>query len=303
MLTYLFDSPSWPKANHQKMIPRGTDGRRNSPSLSAKLQNLSESRAATESTNDIEPSDLPTSLPPDDNYLQRTFCELQEFSPQALTLSDRFRQQTSKTGKFQLTSFAWNLHYNEDKIAECRCVRILGRGTDILNSWVFPTNALVLPVFASEVLEFGHQPRLVFIDLQAPGWNSQQKSQLAAELSELRDTNLLLPSTDTAPDWATQDGLGLHLHSRPGDPNFRPIIQELYSLYLKSWTDTTLRRLPVEAGSQVGREALSDYQHHHQESSPGNAYLNQLFGQEWTQDFYEQFLYAPVLSSHRGTTL
>ena len=295
MLTYLFEAPYWPRSDHHGVNQRGSTAWQGSSEVS-RDSNLDASSGPGLPTSPSQPG-------PTDPYLHHTLHELRSFHPESLPLADCFREQHSKSGKFQLNSFAWDLYHREQKIAECRCVRILGRGTDILNSWVFPINAHALPVFAAEILEFGHQPRLVFIDLQAPGWTLEQKDRLAAELSELRDTELLLPKNDEAPDWATQDGLGLHLHSRPGDANYRPMIQELYSLYLKSWADVTLRRLPIEAGTRSGQLALSDYQHHHQESSPGNAYLSQLFGEEWTQDFYEQFLYAPVISAQRGTTL
>jgi hypothetical protein len=295
MLTYLFEAPYWPQSDHHGVSQRGSTERRSS------------SEDSLDSTVEASPGEglpMPPSQPGlTDPYLHNTLHELRSFHLESLPLADCFREQRSKSGKFHLNSFAWDLNHREQKIAECRCVRILGRGTDILNSWVFPINAHALPVFAAEILEFGHQPRLVFIDLQAPGWTLEQKNTLAAELSELRDTKLILPKSEDAPDWATQDGLGLHLHSRPGDPNFRPIIQELYSLYLQSWADATLRRMPIEAGTRDGQRSLSDYQHHHQASSPGNAYLSQLFGEEWTQDFYEQFLYAPVNSAQRGNTL
>jgi hypothetical protein len=301
MLTYLFEAPYWPESNHDGVNHRDSSARQKSPSRPASLKNLHVGKTAV-STQPETPTH-PVKLNATDPYLQRTLHELSSFAPESVPLEDRFFEQHSKSGKFKLTSFAWNLKHQGKKFAECRCVRILGRGTDILNSWVFPIHVQTLPVFAAEILEFGHQPRLVFIDLQAPGWSYPQKRQLTGELSELRDTSLLLPNCAEAPEWATQDGLGLHLHSRPGDPNFRPMIQDLYSLYLKSWTDAALRRLPVEAGASLGQQALTDYQKHHQESSPGNAYLSQLFGVQWTRDFYEQFLYAPVISAQRGTTL
>ncbi len=201
----------------------------------------------------------------------------------------------SLNGRFHLTTRAWELSRQGSCVAEVRMVLIAGTTNEIINTWIFPHDAGCDPVFASELIAMANAPRLTFMDIQVPGLQDVYQRQVAACGAPIRRQFPDLVIDELPPAWAIDATQGHFLFSRAASSQQFPRIQAGYLALLDSYLDL-LAHAPVRQTRAEDRSSaqqiLLAYQRHHLHHSPGGTFLAKVFGQEWTHDFLNSFLFT-----------
>jgi hypothetical protein len=210
-------------------------------------------------------------------------------------------QVTAINGKFHLWAKQIRLHHRSEHTLTCRMVLIQGQRNEILNTWIFPTAPESCPVFAAELIAMAGMPRLTFIDIQNPAMASG--SCAVRELTDqLRARHVGLVCDEEPPQWAIDATLGGYIFSRALAATKFSSIDACYEDYLRcymrgflspsgSTEHSNADGSSLTCRSNAERE-LHHYQVHHMEHSPGSVFLGKLFGNEWTNDFLRNFLFA-----------
>jgi hypothetical protein len=209
-----------------------------------------------------------------------------------LDVPGEFAHAEGSGGRMRLRAAAWEVGPTAAPIAECRSVLIQGEATDIVNTWIYPHRPDELPTFAAELLAFGHRPRLAFVDLQVPGLSPAGRSRTAAVTHPLAARFAGWRCPEEPPGWAVESSSGGHLFARPGDPAAFADLTRAFEEYLVAWSDLATTARAAGIGDELSREALARFKRHHATASPGRPFLAKLFGQEWTDRFLDEFLYA-----------
>jgi hypothetical protein len=212
-----------------------------------------------------------------------------------LSLTGAHACRDSLNGRFRLTACAWELTRHGSCVAEVRMVLIAGTTNEIINTWIFPHDAASDPVFASELIAMANAPRLTFMDIQVPGLKDEFQSTVAAHAALVRHQFSDLVIDEVPPAWAIDATQGHFLFSRAASSQQFPRIQAGYLALLDSYLDLlaeTQTRVLGVVDRSAARQTLHDYQLHHLEHSPGGTFLSKVFGQDWTHDFLNSFLFT-----------
>ncbi len=205
----------------------------------------------------------------------------------------QFQSRQSANGKFQLISRCWHLAAGSGTECTARMVTIQGSRTEIVNTWIFPSDPSLHPVFAAEIIAVAPLTRVAFIDIQGPALNPPTREQVTVQTSFLRRNFNDLMCSEAPPAWATDESLGNYIYARDANEQQKPKICSCYLAFLssylnilKNWDSET----PLSRSSERAVQELQAYQHHHQENSPGQKFLANLFGADWTNAFLTEFL-------------
>lgn len=199
--------------------------------------------------------------------------------------------QAGSPGRMQLTAECWLVGWPEP-LAELRLVTILGQASEIHNAWLFPAQPAVLPVFASEILVFGRRPRLAFIDVQAPTLHPDLLPQLVAALTTVQQRYQHCQCSEQPPAWATHGSTGAWLYARTDEPTMLPALLQAYRDYLAVWLNfAQLHSKERDLLITPSDDRYMQYKRNHATHTPGRIFLAKVFGQVWTESFFEQFLY------------
>jgi hypothetical protein len=202
---------------------------------------------------------------------------------------------TSTNGKFQLWAKQIKLNEGVQHRLTCRMVLIQGQKNEILNTWIFPTAPENCPVFAAELIAMACMPRLSFIDIQSPAMTCGT-DKVRSLTHQLRARHAELVCDEEPPEWATDASEGGYVFSRALPSTAFDRIDTCYQDYLRCYLGEFFLGEPVSVSDVDGRSTavreLSHYQIHHMEHSPGSVFLGKLFGDEWTNDFLRNFLFA-----------
>lgn len=207
-----------------------------------------------------------------------------------------FQRYSSINGKFRLSSESWIIRRSTRPICDVRCVLIRGSKNTIINTWAFPYQPDVDPVYAAELIAFGGMPRLAFLDVQAPGMRSECVAKVHGHVARTCRYFPHLRIKETPPEWAIAATTGNYLFTRDGQASLFDAISDAYLRLLDSYLEFILSsdqddtRFLVDVGSF---EQLRAYQIHHMDHSPGKVFLSKLFGEAWTTSFMNQFLFSP----------
>jgi len=224
---------------------------------------------------------------------------LERLAPLGLTPADlpAHLAQASGAGRPTLCAERWQIGQAEC-LCELRLVTIQGQASEIHNAWVFPVQPAALPVFASEILVFGHRPRLAFIDVPAPGLCPALLPQLAHRLAAISERYQDLRPGEPPPDWATNASTGHWLYARSTSQEMLPRLLQAYQEYLTAWIDFATSGGEADPGPTVESESTPDsvdrytqYKQHHAAHTPGRTFLAKLYGPDWAEQFMDQFLY------------
>jgi hypothetical protein len=193
---------------------------------------------------------------------------------------------------------------------------ITGPRAEILNVMIYPRDALRVPVFAVEYIAFGGKPRVAVVDLQPAAGVAEDghgfvlTSEVVAALkgrvgddgvhdgerrlaAEIRSA---LPGGGDLPAWAVPHFTPVCVYSRPSssDGAEMALLTEAFRLYFHTWRTLFLPRDDGRAAtpSELGSEHLAAYQRHHVEHTPGRPFLRKTYGEEWTERYLREFMYA-----------
>jgi hypothetical protein len=184
-----------------------------------------------------------------------------------------------------------------------RSTHIAGPAAEIFNVMGFPEEPDKAPIYAAELIFFGKAPRVAAVDLQ-PVWGASPEAppldaKLDACLAPLAERFADLPRSDGMPGWCAAYFTARAVYSRPDDPGSTPRLVEacgaFFQAFLNDWIAADAAPPPPEAapGSRARcRAALAEYKRHHREHLPGQPYLGKVFGEDWTRDFLESFMYS-----------
>lgn len=228
-----------------------------------------------------------------DQLANATRVRLRQNGAQPREVPAQFAQCQSNNGKFKLTAQAWQLHLGLCEI-QLRMVKIDGAKSNIINTWIFPTDPRMYPVYAAELIGVAEQVRVAFVDIQTPVANDHSE-MLKVQLSGIARKYAALPCDEAAPEWATAASLGHYTYARGVPTSGLAQVAACYLDYLDLYLDTNrqlkspTRNLETLSGA---RRELSAYQLHHMHSSPGQKFLGNLFGVDWTERFMLEFLFS-----------
>ncbi|MDF1664334.1 MAG: hypothetical protein P1V97_21390 [Planctomycetota bacterium] len=223
--------------------------------------------------------------------LQQTRSILSESSCLKLLerpMESQFQSRVSEQSQVELRSYNWSLMRDSLTMSDCRFVRISGPKIDVVNAMFFPSFPSATPIFAAELISFGGKARIAFVDLQWPcGVGAQSKATKNA-LQEIRQQALV--HNESAPEWATSYSSGaFYYHRGDGQLDLTDTFQSVYVSVLEVWKGLMKSISPAEPNS--GAEALDEYKRHHSAHTPGGQFLGNVFGEEWSHNFLNNFLY------------
>jgi Ferredoxin-dependent bilin reductase len=212
-------------------------------------------------------------------------------------IPSEFSKRMSLNTKMTLIAKEWTLHSDNQPLGQLRMVHIQGAKNAIINTWIFPNRPTQMPVFAAELIAVGNATKVAFVDIQVPVLSKFVADDVAFLTTALSARFSSLTCNETPPDWATHASQGNFTYARDVPNEQLSTIEDCYLSYL----GTYLRAFAsVEGAAEVAKserdeatiDALQEYQVHHMEHSPGNKFLNKLFGSEWTESFMKNFLFA-----------
>ncbi len=173
---------------------------------------------------------------------------------------------------------------------EFRSVHIAGPRAEIVNFFFFPAPRVALPVFAMEFVAFGAKPVVGVIDLKAV--TPAEAAGARAILRAVHGAHPGLQEGDEMPAW--------YLECRSGDDFFtRPKsaaeFVELAAAQREVWAGLVAAMAGAgepAAGADDFSAAVRHYKDHHRANSPGRPFLYRTFGEEWTERFMRDWLFA-----------
>lgn len=161
---------------------------------------------------------------------------------------------------------------------------------------IYPGQPELVPVFAVELIVFGQLPRVAVIDLQpAAGLDN---GPLRAEVDQHLQTVWMryqgrLSHGGELPSWAEQHFTRYCIYARPQTLQQLPHVILAFRAYFRVWRDHFLVREDGLVGENLS--ALTQYQSHHVENTPGRKFLHTSFGLDWTESYLRNFMYPAGL--------
>ena len=169
--------------------------------------------------------------------------------------------------------------------AEIRAVHISGPRAEIVNVFLFP--ALAAPVFAMEFVAFGKKPVVGVID--AKGHEPHGAALAASVLRAAHARHPGLPRGQDAPAWFEECRSGDDFFVRPADLAQFGLLTKLLE---EVWGELLEGLDSCPAAGAPDLAAVEAYKEHHRLHSPGRPFLHRTFGEEWTEAFMREFLFA-----------
>lgn len=185
-------------------------------------------------------------------------------------------------------------------VGQARWCGIASAKVEIFSFLVFPADADRLCVFASEFVRFGDSIRAAVVDLQYLGGDDGVRAETAAALRRAAaggaSGHARFVKASPYPEWCLPHFTDLALFTLEAGVSDLPVLVGGFEAYLREWAG--LARSAAMAGGADwglgagGRNALADYKEHHRRSTPGGTFLRRTFGEEWTESFLADGMYA-----------
>ena len=213
------------------------------------------------------------------------------------TISCEFAKRLSLNSKITLIAKEWTLQSEKQPLGQLRMVHIQGAKNAIINTWIFPNRPAKMPVFAAELIAVGNATKVAFVDIQVPVLSKFIAEEVATLTSALSTRFTSLPCNESPPEWATNASQGNFTYARDVPNEQLSTVEDCYLNYLDTYlrafaSDATAAQVAKSKRDEQAIDALQEYQVHHMEHSPGNKFLDKLFGSEWTESFMKNFLFA-----------
>jgi Ferredoxin-dependent bilin reductase len=213
------------------------------------------------------------------------------------TIPNEFSKRMSLNAKMTLIAKEWTLQSGSQSLGQLRMVHIQGAKNAIINTWVFPNRPAKMPVFAAELIAVGNATKVAFVDIQVPVLSKFAAEDVALLTTALSTRFSSLPCNETPPDWATNASQGNFTYARDVPNEQLSTVEDCYLSYLGTYlrafaSDEAAAEVANSERDEEAIDALQEYQVHHMEHSPGNKFLDKLFGSEWTESFMKNFLFA-----------
>lgn len=176
---------------------------------------------------------------------------------------------------------------------DLRTVHIKGPKVEIINLFHFPFPEQALPVYAIEFVVFGKRPIVGVIDLKMLVDFEDLAEQSTEIMLAAHQRFPQLKPADDPPDWYEECRSGDDFFTRPESLD---LLDDLIACHDYVWerlcTLANARKRLPEAWVEAQRSAVQDYKDHHRINSPGLPFLNRQFGEEWTDRFLREGLFA-----------
>lgn len=202
-------------------------------------------------------------------------------------IDDDLAQNGKKDTRFQAR------FYRTPWGGDLRSVHIKGPKVEIINLFHFPDAEQALPVYAIEFVVFGKRPIVGVIDLKMLVDFEDVPEQSAQILIEAHRRFPNLTPAEDPPEWYQECRSGHDFFTRPESLD---LLDDLIACHEYVWgrlcaLAEAQKRLP-EAWVESQRNAVQAYKDHHRINSPGLPFLNRQFGEEWTDRFLREGLFA-----------
>ena len=203
--------------------------------------------------------------------------------PQAFAYRESAQRQLVLVSRF----------FKLNSIGEFRGVSIVSPKVAIVAQFLFPEPEQDLPVYAMEFVAIGGKPVVGMMDL---------KAMLSASAAARDATSILTGAhrqfpdvkyAEDAPDWYRACCSGLDFFVRPNQLSDFLVLSEIHRYILEGLTASINSAKQIDRTDQaIHSTALRDYKYHHRINAPGIPLMHRTFGERWTADFMEGYLYA-----------
>jgi 15,16-dihydrobiliverdin:ferredoxin oxidoreductase len=194
-----------------------------------------------------------------------------------LPIPEGLQERTSERGRNKAKIRSW--HYGCRELRKIRYTYIdAGESAQIFNSVIYPSYDSELPFLGIDFLSFGNVKNLIVMDFQPL---FQDDADLSQDLEmKFYDANqyfskyLLFAKTDAE--------------------TVRTRVFEAYKEYLGLYWDLVAHsdRITDDAGQARIQKAQKDYDQYSAERDPASGLFSSYFGEEWSERFLYEFLFA-----------
>lgn len=232
-------------------------------------------------------TESPAAVMPDrlSNLWQDIYSELTDSGFIFKPIEEEFSSRAGKSNT-QLKSFSATDSSNEYTL---RCALIYSPKVEIINLMIYPQDAAKVPVFATEIICFGQIPRVAVIDLQPVQGSGELSEKVNREIKSTYDRyQPKLKHGGNLPLWVKAHFTPYCIYSRPESAEEWPALTTALVSYLRIWlTEFT----PLSSGASSNTTLLQEYKKHHVDNTPGRPYLSSIFGREWSEKYFRNFMY------------
>lgn len=202
--------------------------------------------------------------------------------------------QMADTVQSQKGNLSLRSYFNEVlDLGYTRSVTIASAKIEIVIHFFFPLPHLDLPIYAMEFVAMSGKPIVAVIDAKnlLPEMDTIKSRQKILKEAHARWPAIV--NDEEVPEWYTE--------CRSGDDFFvRPKhimdFEALSQVHTRVWQGlVTLFDAPMRLGEEqayIHAKALKAYKWHHRVNSPGLPLMSRTFGDQWTIEFLEGYLFA-----------
>jgi len=183
------------------------------------------------------------------------------------------------------------LHFDAIQLGqagELRSARISAPKIEIINLFFFPRNGFHLPVYALELVKLGPRPLIGVMDLLD---FSQVCPSRTIELMQTAHQLFPLPYGSDPPDWYLACRSGQDFFVRPRTEEELNILGQTHLFVWETLLKWINQAVLGEAREQE-KLAVFSYKQHHLQHTPGLRLLNSSFGNDWSRQFLEAYLFS-----------
>ncbi|WP_394752550.1 hypothetical protein [Crenothrix sp.] len=210
---------------------------------------------------------------------------------QKIALPDQFSkiEHTEQEGVLTLENHFFQISdWGQLRIAHTHAPKI-----NIIAVFFFPEYTYQLPVYSMEFVMLGQKPIIALMDTAC----------LIEQMSVTRLVKKIMDSAhaaypefsqqETMPLWFEECRSGDEFFIRPNDINAFATLGETHLSLIESLTNLfKSAEIFDKKQAQVHKTYLENYKIHHKVNSPGIRLMNRSFGEQWTNTYLTDYLFA-----------
>lgn len=160
----------------------------------------------------------------------------------------------------------------------------------IFSLMIFPGDAGITPVFGAEFVVFGRLLRAAVVDVQPLTPAARNEASYLRLVERLAGRWPELMATGPMPEWCEAHFTAHAVFVLRESATLLEPAHEAFDDYMAAYADLLARQ--QQGSSAEGDAELRHYKDHHIANTPGRRYLTRLFGEDWTEWFLRERMYA-----------
>lgn len=174
---------------------------------------------------------------------------------------------------------------------QLRLVHLRSPKIEIVTAFAFPRGDRRLPLYGMEVVALGRRPVVGVLDLLDLHPASTLPPLAEPILREAHEAFPDLPYSNDQPAWFEQCRSGQDFFLRPDDLDTLLELVDVHHHVMGRLA--ALGSSPDSVSAAADHDAaISHYKRHHRDNSPGLPLLHRVFGEPWTSDYLDGYLFA-----------